>query len=597
MRPAFFFIIFLVASFLCVAQTEPVSGAKYLDHGRFDATFTRNSPGAIIPETYFVLTFDPALSALTLAPEMIKAYGEIRSFIKDVPIYIIYKNPGVVSRNPGDEDRYFKELFYIDRSSDPNVFFRQESSLYDSLNVQSLMTKWFYVYHHRLVGGSTSIKLHALSDYNYAFPRDIIHIGEPKKIKIQQENYRLCTPRDRIKPYAPGKLLYITNINNTVMVLNTSTGVFEKSFDKKSVKPFDFFCNYMARKEEDCQFAKTHKTMDYNRDPNFFSGAVYSDQSVYVSTCFEMSLPWESSMYAGLKYITYVNELGEKARAKYDVVGESFPAILKLDTNLKLTDVFYVDINSYPIENRVPAYASFWGGLDKGFYIKDSILIIDNNPDASEPFRKIPKKADHAYSVFKLQKNKTFRFDHFLPLSYDVNYPKYMDWHNHTYFFQVRNNTYGHIMYGGYINELTEPNRTVRLSGTGDPLIPESMPAFAEDTARLIANYRTLCANSILDNRCAAVVYYYQNKLCVEFLKQDKLTNKLVPVQVNDLSRLEGLSTIETDKMGRANGDGLCISNDKLYLTRFENGEYYLYEYPFIYYGKSSQQGTETTRK
>lgn len=588
MKLTFVTLIFTI-SLNCISQIEPVSGVKYLDNGKFDTILRRNSSSFQIPHTYFVLTFDPTLSTLTLAPEMIKAYSEIRAFQKEAPIYIIYKNPGVVSNKKDDEANYFREVFYIDRIKDSNVFFRQEDNLYDSLNVKSIMTKWFYVYHHRLVGGATSIKLHSLSENNYKFPRDLIQIGKPKKIKIDQEDYRLCIPRDRIKPYSNGKLLYITNINNTVLVLNTKTGKFENKFNKKSVNQFDLFCKYMARTEEDCQFARSHKTMDYNRDDNFFSAAVHSNNSIYISTCFEMSLPWKSSLYASLENLSYTNELGEKSKVRFDVIGESYPAIVKLDTNLKLKEVYYVNISSYPLQNRVPSKTAFWGGLDKGFYINDSVLIIDNNPDASIPLTKIPKVSNHVYSVFRLKQNNTFNFDHFLPTQYDENYPKYMDWHNHTYYFQVRGKRYAHIMYGGYINEVSDPYRTVRLLGRGDKLIQEKFPAFAEDTAGLCVNYRTLCANSILNERCAAILYYYQNKLTIEFLKMDKITGKLVTFQVNDLSRIEGLSGIETNVKGRANGDGLCISNDKLYLTRFENGEYYLYEYPFIYKEKSTQ--------
>jgi len=575
-------LIFVSFNFIhSFSQVEPVSGIKYLDDGRFDSIFRRNDPD-VLPSTYFVITFDPTLSALTLAPEVIKAYTEIRQFNKNVPIYIIYLNSGVVSKEPGDEDKYFSEIFFINREKDKNIFFKSDHKLYDSLNVFTLMTKWFYVYNYRLIGGANSIKLHSLSDYDYQFPKDIIALGDPVKIKIYPGGLRLSVRRDLIRPYLDGKLLYITDMNNNLHLLNAVTGRFEKTSNKKDFKYLDFYCKYISKSERNCNIAKIGADSSFNRDPDYFSGVSCSGNNIYVSTGFELQVPWESSVYAGLKHMTYINELGEKQYIKYDYIGESYPAILKFDTSFNYVSAYYVNTNSYPKENRLPQKAGFWGGLDRGFFIRDSILIIDNNPDASMPLKKLPETSNHAYSIFKLGDNNTYYFDQFLPVRYDKSYLTYINWHSRTYYFQYKGNLYANMLNGGYINNLGGNHETYRLKGLGDKLIQEKIPAFAEDTTWFKVNYRSICANSILDDRYVLIIYYFQDKPVLELLEMDETTKSLKTVQITNLSHAIGFDTLESNASIPNNGDGLCISNNKVYMTLFENGEYFLYEYPIV---------------
>jgi hypothetical protein len=592
MKKNILYLLLLLSYYPLCAQTEPVTGLKYIDNGKFDSIFRRHETATPVPPTYFVITFDPTLSALTLVPEVIKAYKEVRQFSKQMPLYIVYLNSGVVSNEAGDEDRYFKEIFYIDREKDKNVYFKQDDKLYDSLNIFTMMTKWFYVYNYRLLGGANSVKLHALSDAHYNLPKDIIELGKPKKTKIHPNNLRLSARRDIIRPYSAGKLLYITDMNNDLHLLNTVTGQFEKISNKQSFNYLDFYCQYISKSDTNCQIAKANNDLQFNRDPNYFSGVTHSNSNIYVSTGFEMTVPWESSVYAGLKYMTYVNELGEKQKVKYEFIGESYPALLKFDTSFNYLDAYYVNTNSYPKENRVPAKAGFWGGLDRGFYIKDSLLIIDNNPDASVPLKVLPKNANHAYSVFKLGANNTYNFDHFLPIEYDKNYVKYMNWHSRTYYFQLKDKLYANMLNGGYINELNDDNTTIRLKGLGDKLIEEKIPAFSEDTTWLTVNYRSLCANSIFDERYALVIYYFQDKPVLELLERDDITGNLKTVQVTDLFHTEGFTSLEFKAPIPNNGDGLCISDNKIYMSRHEKGEYFLYEYPIILKRKVRAQQT-----
>ena len=367
-------------------------------------------------------------------------------------------------------------------------------------------------------------------------------------------------------------------MNNNLHVLDINSGKFEKKFEKKSFDPIQFYCKYISKSGKDCNIAKSNRLKPYNRDPNYFAGVSYDEDIIYISTGFEMLVPWESSMYGGLKYITYVNELGEKEKFKYEIFGESYPGLLKLDTSLNLLDAYYVNIQSYPKENRVPEKSAFWGASDRGFYIKDSILIIDNNPDAININKKLRKRANHAYSVFKLGEKNTFNFEKFLPIEYDRNYTKYLDWHNRTYHFQLKDKLYANIINGGYINELNDNYNTYRLKGLGNELIKENVPQFIEDTSWFKVNYRSLSANSIFDDSYALVLYYYQDRPALELLEEDDFGN-LKTVQVMDLSNVEGFSTLESNLRIPHNGDGVCINDDKIYLMQFEKGEYYLYEY------------------
>ncbi len=574
-------MIFLLNNCVLYSQIEPVTGLKYIDNGTFDSIFRRHSSD-FIPSTYFCVTFDPTLSSLTLAGEVIKAYKEIRIFSRYTPIYFVYLNSGVVSNEPGDEDRYFNEIFFIDRVKDKNVHFIQNDLLYDSLNINTLMTKWFYVYQNKLIAGATSVKLHSLSDYSFILPKDIIELGVPTKTKIHLEKMRLSTKRDVIRPYLPNKLLYITDMNNSLHLLNTVTTKFEKTVDKTTFDFVDFYCKNISKNESDCQLASMNNDNQFNRDPLFYAGVYFNNNNIYVSTGLEINVPWESSLYSSLKYMTYINEIGEKEKVKYDIIGETYPAVLKFDTSFNFIQAYHINISSYPVANRIPQKAGFWGASDKGFIILDSILIMDNNPDASIPLKKIPKRANHAFSIFKLGDNNTFSFDKFLPIPYYKEYIKYMNWHSRTYYFKLKEFIYGNMLNGGYINKLNSNYSTYRLKGLSDKLIEETIPNFSEDTTWFKVNFRTLCINSIFDEEYAIVIYYFQDQPMLELLEYDPQNGDLSTVQVTSLSSIEGFKTLEYNTRIPHNGDGLCISNNSIYMTRLEMGEYFLYKYPII---------------
>lgn len=563
------------------SQIEPITGLTYLDNGKFDKNF-REYHNINIPSSYFVITFDPTLSSLTLVPEVIKAYTEMRLFAKFIPIYIVYINNGVVSKEQNDEEKYFNEIFYINKNVDKNVHYIQDAKLYNLLNVQTLMTKWFYIYNYRLIGGANSIKLHSLSDNGFNLPKDIIGIGEPKKTKIYPDSLRLSTNRDIIRPYYSGKLLYITDMKNNINVLNVETGRFEKKSNKSEFDYLNFYCRYISANEKNCEIAKKNNENKYNRDPNYFSGASFKDNFIYVSTGFEVTVPWESSVYSSLKYMTYVNELGEKQQEKYNLIGEAYPAILKFDTSLNYLSAYYINTRSYPKENLVPKKAGFWCGLDRGFYIKDSLLIVDNNPDASLPLKVLPKIAEKSFSVFKLGLNNTFYFEKFLPTTYDKSYLKYMNWHSRTNYFTCDGQVFGNLLNGGVISNLSGNFMDYKLLGLGDKPIQEKIPAFAEDNIKLKINYRSLCINSILNDRFILAIYYYQDKPVFELLEIDGITKNLKTIQVTSLEHVKGFEELELNATIPNNGDGLCISNNKIYMTAFENGEYFLYEYPIV---------------
>ncbi len=577
------FFIFFILSTSCLntfSQIEPISQLKYLDEGQFDSIF-RSNYIEDLPSSYFLITFDPSLSALTLASEVIKAYKEIRRFDKEIDLYIVYINQGVVRKKEDDENRYFKEIFYIDKEKDKNVHFIQNEILYSQLNVKTLMTKWFYVYSKKLIGGANSVKLHSLSNYGYKYPKDIILLGMPKKIKIEPNEVRLSIYRDIIRPYIPGKLFYITDMNNNLRILDIQSGTFENSFNKESLDPVGYYCKNISKSERNCKIAVNHDPKKYNRDPSYFSGVTYNNQSVFVSTGFEMMVPWENTIYGNSKHVTYKNELGEKSKMKSKIFGETYPAILKLDTNLNLTDIYHINIKSYPKDVKFPNKAFFWGGVDRGFYINDSTLIIDNNPDAKIVFKKIPKKSKYAYSVFRLGENNSFNFDRFLPIEYNRDYTKYLDWHNRTYHFRIKNQLYANMINGGFINELNGNYNTYKLKGLGNDLKKEVIPAFSEDTTKLKINYRSLCANTIYDDAFVVVLYYFQDKPVMEILERERNGN-LKSLQVMDLSNIKGFSTLEASLRIPHNGDGICISDNKIYLMQFEFGEYFLYEYSLI---------------
>jgi len=516
-----------------------------------------------------------------MVPEVTKAYREIRVFDKNVPIYFLYVNKGIVTNEPSDERNFFKKVFELDTLTDKNIYFIQDNFLYNQLNVKSLMTKWFYVYHKKLVAGATSIKLQGLSDLYYKLPKDFFTIGPPKKILIHPIGMRLNTERDIILPYKEGKLFYITDFHNNLFTFDISTGTFENTFDKKSFNPYLFYEKNISKSAENANLAYQDTIDNFMRDPLFIAGAVFQNDAIYLSTGVEVSVPWKDSYFSGLTFMTYVNEFGEKQKIKFDIIGETYPTLLKLDTLMNLIEAYTVDVTSYPKANRIGQSAGFWGGLDKGFFIQqDSSLIIDNNPDASVPLPKLPPQATHAFSVFKL-KEKTFFFDRFLPSKYHINHPKYLDFHTRTNYFFFKNDLYGNLCTDENIYNLSARKPILyALKGLGNKPIKEIIPQYAEDTTQLRKNFRSLLIQPIFKDKYLIALYFYQDKLTMEILKKNKETGKLQAIQINELTDLEGLSVWEKDAYSLKNKDGICIQNDKIYLNSFFNGHHYLYEFP-----------------
>ncbi len=584
-----FFLICLISSFyfnfsvLYAQQIEPVTGQKYLDQGRFDSIFRENYPGNI-PPTYFVFTFDPSMSILTLAGEVIRGYKEIRKFDKNTVLYLIYPNKGVVSNEKGDEEKYFKEQFHIDKEKDKNVFFIQNEDLYTMLNVYTIMTKWFYIYQHKLIGGATAVKLNSMGDQGYNFPRDIVNVGQPKKIKVSSSGVRLSIYRDILRPYVPGKIFYITDMNNNLHILNTTTGVIEESMNKNQYNPVDFYCKYMAVTPSDCDIAKADNfATEYNRDNAYFTAATYVGKYIYISTEAEVNVPWERTMYAG-HYLTYQDELGKKVKFKEAFFVDTYPVVLKLDTSLTLLDAFYLNTRSYPKKNSYPKANKkvYYGASDRGLYINDTIAIFENNVQV-EPDEKIPNVSKNAFSQFKIGEKQHFNFNKELPVKYFDGYENYTLNHTRSYYFQLNNNIYVNVGNGGYIHRLNGDYGTYKLKGLGMPLIKEIIPKYNEDTIRFTINYASLAANSLYD-KYAAVLYLYQDIPTLEILKEGK-TGNLVTVQVTPLNKLEGFKEFEIENKKEIytnNGDGMCINDNKIYLMRFINGEYILYEYPIV---------------
>lgn len=574
--------LFLFPSTICYCQREPITDLNYIDSGKFDSIF-RKGYSIRIPNTYFVVSFNHTLSSLTLVPEVSKAYREIRTFNRLVPIYFLYINKGVVTGVPGDEQEYFKNIFDLDTLKDKNIHFVQSNSLYTKLNVNTLMTKWFYIYNHNLVAGATSIKLHGLSDMFYKLPNEYVTIDQPRKILIKQHGIRLNTERDIILPFKDNKLLYITDLNNTIHILNLSNGQFETSFDKKKFNPYLFYASRISKSTNNSNLAYQDIIDNYLRDPIFLSGAFYTNDFVYVSTGIEVSVPWKDSYYAGLSYMTYINELGEKEKVKYDIIGETYPILLKLDSTLSLVEAYPVDITSYPKINRIGQHAGFWGGLDKGFYLlQDSVLIIDNNPDASLPLLRILPQANHAFSAFKL-KDGRFHFEKFLPATFDNNYTKYMDWHSRTNYFFFKNDLYGNFCVDRNIYRLNKKKFfKFSLRGLGLSPIKEVLPGFAEDTTRLKVDFRLITIQPIFNDKLLMALYFFQDRLTMEILRKNKETEQLQSIQISEIKGLPGLSDWGKDSYVPKNKDGLCIHNDKIYVNAFDDGKYYIYEYPII---------------
>ena len=568
------FVLFLFFVTFLPAQVERISGLPFMDEGEYDRILRSYSgiDSLTVPNTYFVITANTSVSSHTLAPAIIKAYREIRTFDPYVPIYIVYRSDGAV--NEKSQKRVFKKIYKIDLDKD-QVRAIGSNDLFRLMNYGNDMVKWFYVYKRRLLIRNL-IKLHDLSSYQYQFPKDLIHIGALEKTEIHNDSILLSPLMDVIRPYRDEKFLYITDIENTLHVLNSRTGEFEASFDKRSKRGVDIYCEIIARDSLNCAYAKKRASSleSLRRDENFFVNAAFIDNKIYVASSLQIYVPLKDTPYKKGKLV-YINEEGKREVYKGDFAF-AYPVLIEMDTLLHYQDSYFInDFGSYPKKNRIPRDGAFFAGVDMGIYIEDTLLTVYNGVSFNRRHRRLPKKSKKAYSYFGLnRKERIIEFKSFLPPGHGAGYLNQLELEAFVYYIPVGDRLFSLPQFGGRIFELKKDFNVYDLRG-GKERVEEHVPLSLEaPVEELIYNFNIQDANAIFDNQYIAVAYY---NIDTPFLEIVELGDKgLKTVEVINLSNLPGFS--EMHKL--YSGGNIAISDDAIYMIVSEEGKFFLYKYP-----------------
>lgn len=592
-------ILFLVAYFQAFSQEviEPVSQLKYLDHGKLDSSLRKYIPSLEIASTYFVLTVNTGLSAFTLAPPIVMAYKQIRAFNADIPIYIIFNNRDFLGKDTQVINDYFKSEFYIDLVKDTNVYYIPNPELHAEISKDRWLTEWFYVYQNKLIAGAVSMKLHNISAQK-DLPCEVIKIGSPIRLKIYPNKLHLSVYNDQLKRLSANKFVYLTDNNNNLHILNSQTGNFEKSFDKNSFDPLEFYCKHIATSEKQIAFAKQNNPIlrNVNRNTSYFAQVVPFEKNIYLSTAPEIFIPWSESYYKGKK-MKHINEDGKLVKESVDKFAQAFPMILKLDSNLTLKNVYQIDLTSYPKESRIPKDGAYWGGNENGFYFihNDSMLLVDNNVQFAKGNPHVPKRSQYIYSIFRLNDKGVYKFEKYLKGGWDPTYASYIAEQAYVHYFRVDEMLYSCLIFGGFINQIKDDKvLAYKLKGDGRPLVKQYLPDATDGKSKVILNHVTLSANSVFKEKYGVVIYFYRDVPTLEVFQNDSMGVKTL--QVISLKDLEGFSDLNFSEAPYA-GSSIYIDNDHIYMSVAKKDEYFIYEYPLKLVNNRKVTYSEKLRK
>ncbi len=569
-------ILFFLLSSALSAQVEPVSGLTYLDHGACDRILRAyaGEDSSEIPNSYFVVTANTSVSSHTLAPAIIKAYREIRTFDPYIPIYIIYRSDGAVNKK--NQERFFKRVYKIDLNNEKEpVTAIGSNALFRSMNYGNDMVKWFYVYKRRLLVRNM-IKLHDLSSYKYRFPKDLIDIGPLEKTTIRNDSILLSPLMDMMRPYKGENFLYITDIENNLYILNSKTGEFEASYDKESISGVDIYCEIIAKDSLNCAYARKRASSlrSLSRDENFFVNAAYADGRIYVASDLQIYVPLKDTPYKKGKLV-YINEEGKREVYKGDFAF-AYSVLIEMDTFLNYRDSYFInDFGSYPKRNRIPRDGAYFAGVGMGIFIEDTLLTVYNPVSFNRRHRRLPKKCKKAYSYFGLnKKERIIEFKSFLPLEHQEAYINHPDLEAFVYYIPIGERLFAVPQFEGKIFELKKDYGIHELLG-GRERVEEHVPLSLEaPLEQLIFNFNIQDANSIFNDTFIAVLYY---NIDAPFLEIIEVGEKgLKTVEIIDLSDMPGFS--EMHKL--YTGGTVLICNDAIYLPVSEGEEFFLYKYP-----------------
>lgn len=517
---------------------------KFYDNGELHKKITSAEP-KVKHTTYFIIAAQTNLSVNTGSSAIINAYNDMRSVSATMPVYFVLNNNGGVP--PKDIDWYLKNIFRLKTDTDTNLYIIQNKALYDVLHYGGPVSKMYYIYN-SMLAYKENAKYHFITDVQ--LPKHKYRLEESKIIKLLSDTIRLSY-LDYFKVMSENKMLFLTDIQNKILVFDLQTGKISKQYelDKSGV---DYYCDLIAETQAECDTARKHNAFleGLNRKNYYIFNMACDDNHVYLSVGIQVIVRLKKSFSVKSdegKKEDQTNDAGE-------LFGYGYNMMAVLDKDLKPIRHYYMPEDESPAEDVSEAM--------------DVILIPKNDTTViSALYYDKLKKDKPLFAQYRLS-NKKVTFDKYLPPLTGKHFVKVED--ANIFDFYCRFNGSIHVITDNdkHIYNINKADAVSELTGDGTSLIKERLPKYFEETEEIRLNYIPASMSATEQN--LFVVYKYKDRWLLEIKDKTYKT-----VDVINLSFINGVDQVPDN----GSGENIELYKNKLYIKYISGDSYYMSVY------------------
>lgn len=525
----------------------------FLDFGQADSLIRKAHPELKLSSSYYIFLYPMVGAATTFAPQVIKemrALNElgIRRSKEDI-LFIFMNEQGL---NPQLIPNYLKEVLLLDEDALKSIKFIVNDQVYHALN-QGELAKLLYIYRSKLVY-KRPCKLYGILEK--PVPHEIIDLEELPKLQISADSI-LLLGTDKLISYQTNRLLLQTDIKDALLELNPNTGKMGQSFSLKNYDPTEVYCQLFASDSAACAYARQHypQLKQSNRQALNIYTIKYFDHKIYALVSIEA--------FEKLKHkYTYWNDEGvKKTKAKETPILSAFGAMMVLDTNFQVLELYRIDDKGSKAKFRLK-----YPGFDVGFFLSSPTELYTTNGYLLV----LPFLSKRSIAKFTFSKErKEIRFAGNLKGKTSQKTQNKLAFQNlKTFFYSLDGNTYYSYDVYGDIYDLNTGKKASSFTGDGrPPYKKEVYRKFAEDDFEEKLNFEIHAIQPVFDGQFLAAVYKYQNRLILEIK-----TSSLETVDIIDLSQIPAFENY----LSVPYKNNICINNNHLYYLSMDQGKYFL---------------------
>lgn len=518
------------------------NNSPYLDNGELHQKITALEK-SIHAATYFVIAAQTDLSVNTNSSAIINAYNDMRGISATTPIYfVLHNNGGITSK---DMDWYLQKVFRLPVHTDSNLHMIENEALYHLLHFGGATAKNYYIYN-TLLAYKESGKYELIGDA--ALPAHKYELTEKKSVQLLNDTIRLSY-MDYFKPMSENEMLFMTDIQNKVVVFDLNTGNMTKVYNPGKTG-VDYYCEFIAKTQAECDTARKHNDFleDLNRKNYYIFNMEFDENHVYLSAGIQVMVRLK-------KKLEFNNDEGAKAAYVYDtgqIFGYGFNIMAVLDRNLQLQYHYIIPEDILPDEDDLLC-------TECAFVFTDSNQLISSV---------IPDKQTTPLLAALEIKGKELKLKKYLPPIATKHFIKLRDETIFHYFCNFNGVSLMITDMDRGIYDIRYANPVNSLLGDGTPLIKEHVPKYSEESEDIRLNFQP--AGMSTDGKCLYILYNFKDYYLLEVKNK-----KYQTIDVINLAAIKGIEQIPPI----SSSENISLYKNKLYIKYIQGDSYYMTVY------------------